>query len=257
MTVSVKFENSSVKKIILGNIQDRGARPYQEDSFGFTTLTKGYVEKYGLTAVVADGMGGLSNGDKISGCVVSEIINEPICAEQSIPTYMFFTRMYNSVNQRICRSGYSGGATASAVYCCKKGVYFCSTGDSRIYLFRNGKIFRMTVDFDYMNTLLNGVIEGICSLEEAFEDPQKDSLHEYMGADMTLSPDVNVRPFSPLGGDKLLICSDGVYNALEENELTASLANSAQNAADDILRRIHEKHYENQDNFTAVILEFV
>lgn len=257
MTVPVKFENSPVKKIILGNIQDKGARPYQEDSFGFTPLNKSYVEKYGLTAVVADGMGGLANGDKISSCVVSEIINEPVSTEQTLPLNIFFTRMFNSVNRRICSSGYSGGATASAVYCCRKGVYFCSTGDSRIYLFRSGRIFRMTVDFDYMNTLLNGVIEGTESLEEALEDPQKDSLHEYMGADIKLTTDVNIRPFVPLSGDKLLICSDGVYNALEENELAASLAGSAQDAADDILRRVLEKHYENQDNFTAVILEFV
>lgn len=257
MTVPVKFEKSSVKKIILGNIQNKGARPYQEDSFGFTPLTKDYVDKFGLTAVVADGMGGLSNGDKISACVVSEIINEPVSEDRSFLVHTFLTRMYNSINRRICGSGYSGGATASAVYCCRKGIYFCSTGDSRIYLYRNGRIFRMTVDFDYMNTLLNDVIGGDCSLEDALEDPQKDSLHEYMGADMTLSPDVNFKPLIPLCGDKLLICSDGVYNALDDKELTDSLAKRAQDAADDILRRILEKRYENQDNFTAVILEFV
>lgn len=257
MTVSVKFENSSVKKIILGDIQNKGARPYQEDSFGLTPLTKEYVGKYGLTAIVADGMGGLSNGSRISGCVVSEIINQPFAADPVLPVHAYFSQLFNSINRRICAGGYRGGATASAVYCCEKGVYFCSTGDSRIYLFRSGKIFRMTVDFDYMNTLLNEVIKGTCSLEDALDDPQKDSLHEYMGADKLLAPDVNIRPFVPLAGDKLLICSDGVYNALEESEISESLAETAQNAANEILRRVLDKKYENQDNFTAVILEFV
>ncbi|MBQ5319380.1 MAG: serine/threonine-protein phosphatase [Oscillospiraceae bacterium] len=255
--VPMEIENSDVTRIILGNAQGKGARPYQEDSFGFSALDKKSVRKCGLTAVVSDGMGGLSDGDKVSRYTVTTIIEKLSSIDVSYQTLTQFTSLYNSISQHICTSRYNGGATASTVHCCKKGVFFCSTGDSRIYLYRKNRLYQMTTDFDYLNSLLNSVLSGDEYLDDALTDPQKDSLDEYIGAKKNLSPDINVKPFTPLKNDKLLICSDGVYNALDDIEIIESLSQSAQEAANDIQLKISYKQYENQDNFTAVILEFV
>ncbi len=68
---------------------------------------------------------------------------------------------------------------------------------------------------------------------------------------------MNIRPLVPRSGDKVLICSDGVYNALTDKEMAAALSLPAQNAADSIASGIIGKNYSNQDNNTAVVLEFI
>ena len=257
ISVPMEIDGSDISKIILGNIQGRGARSYQEDSFGFSSLDKKHVRNHGLTAVVSDGMGGLSNGNKVSSYTVSEIIRKLNSVDVSHEPISRFSVVYNSINQYIRGSRIGGGATATTVHCCKKGVFFCSTGDSRIYLFRNRRLYQMTTDFDYFNSLLNKVISGEEYLEDAVDDPQKDSLDEFIGTNKMIFPDINVKPFVPVKNDKLFLCSDGVYNALEASEIANSLNKTAQDAANDIQWKVSSKQYENQDNFTAVILEFV
>lgn len=253
----MKIDGSDVSRIILGNIQGRGARSYQEDSFGFSSLEKKHVRNHGLTAVVSDGMGGLSNGNKVSGYTVSAIIGKLNDVDVSYEPISRFVELYNSINTYIRGSGIGGGATATTVHCCKKGIFFCSTGDSRVYLFRKRRLYQMTTDFDYFNSLLNKVIAGEEYLVDALDDPQKDSLDEFIGTNKMLFPDINVKPFVPEKNDKLLLCSDGVYNALDTSEIVNSLTKAAQDAANDIQWKISSKQYENQDNFTAVIIEFV
>lgn len=70
-------------------------------------------------------------------------------------------------------------------------------------------------------------------------------------------PDVNIRPLVPRSGDKLLICSDGVYNALSDEEMSLALYKPAQQAADALASAIINKNYTNQDNNTVVVLEFI
>lgn len=73
---------------------------------------------------------------------------------------------------------------------------------------------------------------------------------------MNIQPDATRAPIRPESGDRLLICSDGVYNAVNEQTLLQSLTLSAAAAAEDILGRVLAKGYANQDNLTAAVLEF-
>ncbi len=88
------------------------------------------------------------------------------------------------------------------------------------------------------------------------ENEKKDSLVHYIGSKYEPNPDVNILPFIPRAGDKLLICSDGVYNALSYEEMALSLSCHAQDAANALMSAIISKNYENQDNNTAIVLEF-
>ena len=64
------------------------------------------------------------------------------------------------------------------------------------------------------------------------------------------------KPLIPEKNDKLLMCSDGVYNALSSDELSEALSYPAGEAAVKIENLVISKGYSNQDNFTAVVLEF-
>lgn len=253
----MKFADSDVKKIAFGCISDRGARNYQEDSFGFSSIRKADVEKYGFMAVVADGMGGLSGGDKVSAYVVSAMLEILSGSDPKVPRHILLSKALCQINGNVLMSGIPGGSTAVVTLCTPAGVYWCTAGDSRIYLFRDDVLTPLNEDSDYMNRLIEQVISGDMTFDEAGENSKKDALAQYIGCKNGISPDGNAKPLVPKNRDKLLLCSDGVYNALSAEELSAALAKNADEAAADILAGVQGKGYSNQDNFTAVVLEFI
>lgn len=244
------IEKSDITGIAADSFKCTGSRPYQEDNCGFSLQNK----KKAFCAVLSDGMGGLSNGDKVSGYTVSSFIEQMSSIRGDIPSEL--VRIINEINSEIVSRQYGGGATALAVYCCQKGVYFCSTGDSRLYLFRKGILTQLTEDFDVMNRELVFVINGEKTYDEAYSNPERDNLVEFIGANKQLSPDANVKPFVPLKGDKLLMCSDGVYNSLSEEDIIYCLGADATAAVLGLESAINEKALPNQDNGSAIVIEF-
>lgn len=253
----MKFNGSDVKRIALGSLNNQGARSYQEDSFGFSSIDRGDVEQHGFTAIVADGMGGLSGGAQVSGYVVSAMLEMQKNRDPSVPVSIYLSRALCAVNNSIVSSGLTGGSTAVVVACFPSGVHWCTVGDSRVYLFREKSLTVMNEDSDYMNQLIEQVISGDLTYDEAGEDRKKDSLAQYMGHKGGITPDANAKPLLPKDGDKLLLCTDGVYNALTSEELSELLTLPADQAAAAIESGVIAKGYSNQDNFTAVILEFI
>lgn len=252
----MKFYGSAVRRIAFGTISSQGARNYQEDNFGFSPLDRESVRRSGFVAVVADGMGGLSGGDRVSSYAVSSLIEMHKNRSSDVPVHIYLAQAFRVINSGVLQSGIRGGSTAVAVMCLPAGIYWCTVGDSRIYLFRSGRLTALNEDSDYMNRLMESVISGKISYREAADDPKKDSLAEYIGCKNGITPDGNKRPFIPQKNDKLLLCSDGVYNALGIEELAASMKYNASEAANIIENKVLSKGFANQDNFTAVVLEF-
>ncbi len=255
--VRMKFAGSGVGKIAFGSISNRGARNYQEDSFGFSSFAKEDVKSCGFTAVVADGMGGLSEGGRISAYVVSAALELLKNRSADIPLHIYLARSLKIINDGVLSSGIKGGSTAAIVTCLPDGIYWCTAGDSRVYLFRDGKLTALNEDSDYMNGLIEQIISGEMTFEEADGNAKKDALAGYIGYKGGIVPDGNTKAFIPHKNDKLLICTDGVYNALTAEELIESLCFEAMEASQIIENRILAKGYSNQDNFTAVVLEFI
>lgn len=251
----LSFPGCGVGGIAVGGIQHRGAREYQEDSYGFSEVTAGKpLQRF--TAVVADGMSGLSAGAFVSDYCVKKLLEADIGTENT-PIHEQLTNAVRRISGEIAAGGSRGGSTLAAVVCVPQGVYFCSVGDSRIYLLRGGVLTQITEDGDYFSVLLERVISGGITFAQAYSDPDKDSLSQYMGSGAFLTPDRNIIPFAPRAGDRILICSDGVYNSMSGEEILQSLTLSAGAAVEDITGRILAKGYTNQDNFTAVVLEFL
>ena len=226
-----------------------GAREYQEDSYGFSEL-KPDMERF--AAVLADGMGGLSSGALVSAQTVSGMLSEPLDGTD-IPGAL--VRAAQRTSSDIAAGGTGGGSTMAEAVVTPEGLYFCSVGDSRIYLRRGSILTRLTEDQDHFQTLLAHVADGSISYRQAVSDKDRDALTQYMGSGTALSPDRLLRAFPLLPGDRIMLCSDGVYNALTAAELLQSLMLSAGGAAEDILGRILARGRANQDNFTAIVLE--
>lgn len=255
--IRMNFNGSDVSRIALGCVNNQGARDYQEDSFGFSSIDQADVDRYGFTAIVADGMGGLEGGAQVSSYVVAAMLDLQMNRDFSVPVHTHLSKALCTVNDNIVNSGMSGGSTAVVVMCLPMGVHWCTAGDSRVYLFREGNLTVMNEDSDYMNQLIEQVISGEMTFDEAGEDRKKDSLTQYMGHKGGIVPDVNAKPLTPRHGDKLILCSDGVYNALTEIELAQVLSQPAEEAAAALESMVVSKGYSTQDNFTAVVLEFL
>lgn len=254
--IPLKIHNSAVEKITVGSISNKGARPYQEDSFGFSPVDKKSVSEYGFLSVLGDGMGGLSDGGFASDCFVTAMLEMHRSRNRSVPAHIHLKRSFREINERLIASGTQGGTTAAAVLCLSSGIYWCTLGDSRIYLFRNGIPTALNEDTDYLNRLLDDVIKGNLSLDQALSDPKRDSLEQYIGFKGDIFPDGNFRPLIPQKNDRLLLCSDGVYNALSGSELCKAMEYPPGEAAEKLEEAVLSKGFSDQDNFTAVILCF-
>lgn len=239
--------------VAVGCVQHQGAREQQEDSVGFTPVNGDPMD--GFLAVVADGMGGMASGAFVSGWTVRRMLEAEIGRSGEAPEKEL-CEAARRISGEIAAGGSRGGSTMAAVYLDGAGVHICSVGDSRVYMQRGGVLTRLTEDGDYMSNLLDRVIGGELTFQQAAEDPERDSLTQFMGGGVNIQPDATRAPIRPESGDRLLICSDGVYNAVNEQTLLQSLTLSAAAAAEDILGRVLAKGYANQDNITAAVLEF-
>ena len=139
----------------------------------------------------------------------------------------------------------------------KDGMFnYVSVGDSRICLYRQGLLTQLNREHVFRNELRVQAVNGLGTLWDAGTHPKAAGLTSYLGMGSLKYIDIPAEPLRVCRGDKIILMSDGVYNAMTLPEMEAALAMPAQQAADAIGQTIHTKAYRNQDNYTAVILQF-
>ena len=247
--------------VVLGSMQEQGKREYQEDSCGCSELSDGgFALRNGILAVLSDGMGGLSNGKEVSLFTVGSLIGAFNGSPDSFADGMSLRKAAETINETVCRQfspdgKITAGATLVAALLRGETMHWLSIGDSRIYLKRGGKLYQINEDHDYLNRLLDSVIDGGVTEEEAFGNAQKDALVGCIGnPEFIADQSVTALPLSP--GDVILLCSDGVYNALSAEEINGLLTPDAQRAADRIEQAVQAYQYSYQDNYTAIVLAY-
>ena len=242
--------------LTIGKVHAQGRRESQQDCFAVSPGE--LTDELGLLVVVADGMGGLSDGDKISQAAVSAML-DGFCSVRGEPRLVLL-ELVRKANQAVNRVlgpdklSKSGSTLAAALI--KDGVvHWLSIGDSRIALLRGGELYQLNREHIYENELLLGAVNGTETFDSAMSHPRRAGLTSYLGMGRLKYIDMPARPLPLREGDKLILMSDGVYNALSDAELKAALTQGAQQAAKAIEDAIEAKGYTTQDNFTAVIVE--
>lgn len=250
-------------EIIAGNAQHIGARELQEDSFGFSSFQNEQVMmNRGCLAIVADGMGGMALGREASGTAVQSFLHyyQDLTKEGAIPQLLKDSLLYS--NQMVCRLAREKGldnqlgTTLIAAVIKEEHLYWISVGDSRIYLFRDGKLTQLTQDHVYANHLYEEVAGGSMTIDEVESHPQKDALTSFLGLDELTEVDVNVKPFPLSAGDRILLCSDGLFGFTSEADLTRILIQNEEDACQSLVDHIVAKQHPYQDNITAAILQY-
>lgn len=246
-----------VGHVAIGKLHEQGARSEQQDSFGVSD--ESVMDTHGLLAVVADGMGGLADGAKVSAAAVEAVLDSFIEAQDAWPPERLLTELLRqavgAVNGLLGPDDYRKSGSTLLMGLVRDGSFsFASVGDSRVCLYRCGTLIQLNREHIYRNDLAGKAVNGEIAVQDAFNDPKGAGLTSFLGMGVLSQVDLPAAPLRLYPGDRLLLMSDGVYNALSEEELSAALALAPEEAAEAIRRAIQEKNYSNQDNYTAVIL---
>ena len=195
--------------ISLGKIHDIGRRDYQQDSFGQTAV----LRNTGILAVLADGMGGLSGGERVSQKIVMEALTfgSTLQANQ-VPTALpgMVAGINRAVNQMLGPKGlYTSGSTVVSALITGNALRWISVGDSRVYLYRDGQLSQLSRDHDLLQDWMPDILGGKRSMAEALRDPNGRKLTSFIGMGELRHVDYNRTPIPLLPGDRVLLMSDG------------------------------------------------
>ena len=222
-----------------------------------------YVDPQGRFFLVADGMGGQAAGEKASELAV-EIIGRKL--ESSIDFGSDATekvtatidRAVEDANAEIMALGevdpsyHKMGTTIVFLLRVGERVFVGGVGDSRVYRLRNGSLEQLTTDHTLTQALIDA---GTISKEEAATNRFRNMLWRYLGTKEG-STGTGAKELEPQPGDRFLLCSDGVSDGIEGEELAAELARHTdpQRAAAAIVAAAQKGG--SRDNITAVVVDF-
>jgi PPM family protein phosphatase len=243
------------------NAQHMGRRQEQQDAFGFTDpKNKRFARHGGLLAVVADGMGGMLKGSEASKIAVSAFIKAYEAKSPKSSIVEALEKAIQTANQAVVNLGRSQGLTSEigttlvAAVIKDDSLYWISAGDSRIYLLRDGELIQLTNDHTYANELVAEVARGNLTRSEILTQTGLEDLTSYLGLAKLKELDRNIRPFPLQDGDCVLLCSDGLYKSLSDEERAALLTATSHKPCEALVNQVLEKRHSHQDNVTVLTL---
>lgn len=251
-------QRSKVGAVEIGKVHEQGKRQYQQDSFGVSDSA--LMQSHGFLAIIADGMGGLSDGDKVSSKAVEQILDSFVMtngkgtSEQTL--LVLANHALKKVNGFLGEENYRKSGSTLIMGLIKNSTFsFLSIGDSRICLYRDGILTQLNREHIYKNELALKAVNDELTLQEVYSDKSGSGLTSYLGMGELKHIDFPASPIEIHPGDKLMLMSDGIYNALSSNEISSALRLSPEAAAESIRAAIEAKGFSNQDNYTGIIIE--
>jgi protein phosphatase len=120
------------------------------------------------------------------------------------------------------------GTTCTALVLMNGTALAAHVGDSRLYLIRGGQIYLMTEDHSAVMELVK---RGLLTREQARHHPDKNVILRALGSHSEVEISVWNEPFPIRGGDRFLLCSDGLYDLVEDQEIMEAVLASDSNSA--------------------------
>lgn len=211
-------------------------------------------------AIVCDGMGGQNGGHIASGMTCSivsdRLVNGELeqCTEESLRDLIVeaISKANAEVYQRSGTDPDCKGMGTTCVLAVQLGeqIHIAHIGDSRGYLLReNGELVQVTKDHSVVQELLD---QGKIKPEEAQNHPNKNMITRAVG--VSIAVDIDYYELSLLPGQKLLLCSDGLTNMVEDAMIGEILAKeSAEKACTKLIALANQMG--GLDNITVAIVE--
>jgi len=208
----------------------------------------------GLWAV-ADGMGGHDAGDYASSTIVKNLSEILPCPDLNDYTRAVYSRL-QTVNNNLLHEAHSRSLTTIGstviVLLAVADRYACIwAGDSRLYRLRQGVLEQISRDHSEVQSLLD---QGLIGSDDVANHPSANVITRAVGAQQFLELDAVYGQIQT--GDKYLLCSDGLYNEVSEQEIAHTLQFSAEpkHAVAELLRLTLSR--EARDNTSILSVNF-
>lgn len=238
-----------------GAATDKGrSREANEDAFA--------VDAEAGLFLVSDGMGGHRGGELASNIVAEDL---PVMIEtglvkirsystQAIRSFLKKTVVIQSKHVKLEGTSETGfkdmGSTVVVLLIAGDRAYIANAGDSRVYRYRGGKFAQVSKDQSVVSELLD---KGKIDQEQAENHPALGEITYYIGMEEKIKP--FVRSFVLKKDDRLLLCSDGLTDMVEDKDIASVLHEQGdpQAACDELVKKANAAG--GHDNITLVIVD--
>ena len=212
--------------------------------------------------VLGDGLGGRVGGEVAAQVLVDTVANEfqdatlPIEDPKKFLTSALHRAHFAVIDEGLTKDPPVNPGTTAVLCLIQDGqAWWAHVGDSRLYLFRGSVPIYRTKDHSYVEKLYQ---QGEISYDKRATHP----LRNYMTRCIGLSegvPEVTVSNAVALhAGDVLMLCSDGMWEPLEEMEIGSKIMDGRiEDAIDQLAQQAEEKTYPNSDNTSAVAIQIM
>src|SRR5215469_13639674 len=209
-------------------------------------------QKLGSIAILADGVGGIGNGDVASRTAAETAIDVFRESKPDATPADVFRQIYETASSRIFQVSREKGRMATTMLTSifrEDKVNIAHVGDSRAYLIRAGKIRRLTSDHSYTSLQVK---LGLLLERNAMTSPHRSTLTRAMGFEPICRYDLLAETLQP--GDMILQCSDGLYGFLLDEEILEAVIKYHPGEACKRLIALAEKR-QVSDNVSAQIVQ--
>jgi len=219
-------------------------------------------------AVLADGMGGYNAGE-VASSMATKLLHAGLAAAlQGTPghqrdrrtglpfAWRCLVEQIAAANAAIYRASETQsqlggmGTTLVAVVFCDNTMIVAHVGDSRLYRLRGSKFVAMTRDHSLLQEQIDS---GLISVEDARYAANRNLVTRAVGVDPEVEPEVHIHDVRP--GDVYLLCSDGLYDLVDEREMQRTLErhDDLDNAAQHLIEMAND--LGGDDNISVIVIK--
>jgi serine/threonine protein phosphatase PrpC len=248
--------HGEMPQIELAILSRRGGRDYNEDACGH------WHSDTHLCCVVADGAGGHGGGDIASKLAVRHIIEQfaaaPLADAEEVHDLLVDTNVSVISHRADGEAQAHMHTTVVSLFIDldRAEAIWGHAGDSRLYVFRDGQMLAHTRDHSLVQSLVEA---GLLTTEQMRTHPRRSELHSALGtAPEELRVTTASRPWILKPGDVFLLCTDGLWEYVDEAEMSASLTRARDPSAwlasleQLVLRNALAARKPGHDNFSGV-----
>lgn len=242
-------------QLAFASLTDPGGRQRNEDSLGDWSSGRLFY------CVVADGAGGHGGGDTASAIVVDTVLADLryLTLAELPPTGERLANALAHANANIVEEQAHGGAalrdmrstaTLLAIDRERRTAAWAHCGDTRLYCFRAGGIVAQTRDHSMVQDMVDA---RLISAEAARHHPRRNVLFSALGTLEGLNIAARPGTFELCARDAFLICTDGLWEYVEEATMLAALAQAASPRAwlEALAMHVRAHARSGNDNFSA------
>lgn len=210
-----------------GNAQALGRRSEQQDALAFSDLSDTpFVAHAGALCVVCDGMGGHAAGGEAARAAVAGFLDSYRRREPSEPIPRSLVRAADAANEAVldvARHAGDSGSTLVAAVLHAGHLHWIAIGDSRLMLWRDGRLHRINREHSHRRDLMRQATQGELPWQAALTDPLGERLTASLGEPVLPPADRSRRGFPLQPGDQVYLATDGLYRSVDTTTLAQAV----------------------------------